>query len=300
MVAIGAGNRAALPYKLPPVPARSELPMTSPRTFETKLQIQALPPVVWKALTDGSELVRWFAPSALCEARVGGRVVWQWGRLHTWALEVEAVTPGKHLRLRHDSTVADGAGGKRPLFVDFHLEARAHGTLLSVEHSGFGPEPAFDAEFAGIRGGWPVELRSLRLYLERHRGHDRLLAWSSVSTTLSAAAAWSRLSGPEGLAIAELSLLREGERFEFEVPGVSKLNGTALLAPSEREFCGVAGNFGGGYFRVSCESWGGATQAWLWLAAYDGGRVKIQQYQQAFDALLQRLFGDALAAEPQG
>jgi uncharacterized protein YndB with AHSA1/START domain len=300
MVAIGAGNRAALPYKLPPVPARSELPMTSPRTFETKLQIQALPPVVWKALTDGSELVRWFAPSALCEARVGGRVVWQWGRSHTWTLTVEAVTAGKHLRLRHDSTVDDGAGGKRPLFVDFRLEPRAHGTLLCVEHSGFGPEPAFAAEFESAGSSWPVELRSLRLHLERHRGRDRLLAWSAVSTSLSAEVAWSRLSGPDGLAIAELSLLREGEEFEFEVPGAGKLNGRALFAPNEREFCGVAGNFGGGYFRVRCVAWGGATQVWLWLAAYDGGRAKIQQYQQAFDALLQRLFGDALAAEPQG
>lgn len=275
--------------------------MTMPRTFETKLQIQALPPVVWKAWTDGSELVRWFAPSALCDARVGGRVVWQWGRMRTWTSTVEAVDPRRHLRLRHDSTVDDGAGGKRPLFVDVHLEATGGGgTSLRLVHSGFGPEAAFDAELEIHRIAWLVELRSLRLYLERHRGRDRLLAWSSVATTLSPAAAWARLTGPGGLAIADFAALREGERFECEVPEAGKLNGTALLAPGDHEFTAVAGNFGGGWLRVHCERRGDATQVWLWLAAYDGGRAKIQQYQQAFDALLQRSFGDALAAEPQG
>lgn len=272
--------------------------MTSSRTFETKLQIQALPPVVWKAITDGSELVRWFAPSALCEPKVGGRVVWQWGRMHTWTHTVEAFTPGKHLRTRYDSSVSDGQGGKRPLFVDFHLEATGGGgTMLRLVHSGFGPEAEFDAEYDGISSGWPVELRSLRLYLERHRGKDRLLAWSTASTTLSPAEAWERLTGDDGIDIASLHELHEGERFEFDVPGAGKLNGTALFSPSEREFTGVAGNFGGGWFRVHCEHWNGATQVWLWLAAYDGGRQKIQLYQEAFDALLQRLYADVRVAE---
>ena len=43
-------------------------------------------------------------------------------------------------------------------------------TTLRLVHSGFGPGADFDEEYDGISQGWPVELRSLRHYLENHAG----------------------------------------------------------------------------------------------------------------------------------
>ncbi|HEX5051911.1 MAG TPA: SRPBCC domain-containing protein [Planctomycetota bacterium] len=269
----------------------------SPRSFQIQLDIQAPRDAVWQALTEAESIARWFAPTAVCEPRAGGRLLWQWGQMHTWEQTIEVFAPGAHLRTRYDSVVDDGRGGKQPLFVDFHLEGGRGVTTLRLVHSGFGPEAAFDAEYDGISGGWPVELRSLRLYLERHRGCERMLAWSAHSTALAPEVAWQRLTGPGGLAAEGLPRLCEGDRFALDVPGAGPISGTTLYAPTSREFSGVAANLDDGWFRVHCEHWAGKTQVWLWLAVYSGPRSRVDAYQRAFDSLLRRLpaAGDRVA-----
>ncbi|MBK8096296.1 MAG: SRPBCC domain-containing protein [Planctomycetes bacterium] len=268
----------------------------SARQFEMQLDIQSPPDTVWQAITEAREIARWFAPDVIAEPRVGGRLVWQWGQAHTWTQTIEAFEPGRHLRTRYDSVVDDGQGGRKPLFVDFHLEGHGGVTTLRLVHSGFGPEGDFDAEYHGISGGWPVELRSLRLYLQRHRGRDRMLAWSTCSTALSPDATWQRLAARDALAAPGLMESREDAPFSVEVPGVGTIQGSTLFAPGRREFSGLARNLDDGWFRVHCEHWHGATQIWLWLAVYDGTRARVDLYQRGFDQLLQRLF----AASPAG
>lgn len=262
----------------------------SARQFEMQIDIQATTDAVWRAIAEAREIARWFAPDAIVEPRVGGRLVWQWGQAHTWSQTIEAFEPGRHLRTRYDSVVDDGNGGKRPLFVDFHLEGRGGVTTLRLVHSGFGPEADFDGEYHGISGGWPVELRSLRLYLQRHRHRDRMLAWQTCTTSLPPEAAWQKLTAPDALAAPRLLESNEGAPFALEVPGAGRIEGTTLFVPG-REFSGIARNLDDGWFRVHCEPWNGATQIWLWLAVYEGTRARVERYQRAFEQLLQRLFG---------
>ncbi len=266
------------------------------RQFALHLDIHAPRDAVWRALTEAREIERWFAPTAVSDQRAGGRMVWQWGEQHTWRQTIEVFEPGQHLRSRYESGVPDGKGGHRPLFVDFHLEGSGGTTTLRLVHSGFGPDAQFDAEFDGISGGWPVELRSLRLYLERHRGRDRQLAWRARSVAATADAAWQRLTGAGGLAVAALTTLREGAAYTLDVPVAGTITGTALFSPSAREFSGTADNLGGGFLRVHCEHWGGATQVWLWLALYGAERAQVDTFQRAFDGVLERAFGGAAAA----
>ena len=223
------------------------------RKFEMEIEIAASPDQVWSAIADARELARWFAPTTAVEPEVGGRIVWQWGAHHVWPQTIEAFEPGQHLRTRYDSAVDDGAGGKRPLFVDFFLRGDGGTTKLRLVHSGFGPEAGFDAEFDGISDGWPVELRSLRHYLEHHRGKDRMVAWSLWTTPLPPAEAWARLTGDGGLALGGLHDLREGEAYSFDVPGAGPIAGRVLFSPSEREFSGTVTNLADGWFRVHCE-----------------------------------------------
>ena len=263
------------------------------RQFEMQLEIQAPKDAVWRALIDAKEIARWFAPTTQSDARVGGRIRWQWGEQHVWDHVIEVLEPGARLRTRYDSTVDDGSGGKRPLFVDFVLQGHGGSTTLRLVHSGFGPEAAFDHEFDGISGGWPGELRSLRLYLEHHRGRDRMLAWATHTTPLPADAAWRLLTGSNGILAGELPRLREGEPWQLDVPGAGKLAGTALFAPSPREFSGVVDNLDKGFFRIHCEHWGGATQVWLWLALYEGPPARVLPFQRAFDHVLEMVFAGA-------
>jgi uncharacterized protein YndB with AHSA1/START domain len=273
--------------------------MTDPtnRTFQIRLDIAAPRDAVWHAIAEAREIARWFAPKVELEARPGGRLVWTWGDLHRWEQTIEAFEPGRHLRTRYDSSVEDGSGGRRPLFIDFHLEGDAGVTTLRLVHSGFGPEAGFDAEFHGIASGWPVELRSLRLYLEHHRGADRQLAWSTATTDLAPEIAWQRLAEADGLDAGQLVRLREGQPFAVNLAGTEPIRGTALFVPGPREFSGVADNLGKGWFRMHCGQWAGATQVWLWLALYGQPASRAAGFQRAFDGLLRRLFAGGTAAE---
>jgi hypothetical protein len=161
-------------------------------------------------------------------------------------------------------------------------------TTLRLVHSGFGAEAAFDEEYDGIRGGWPVELRSLRLYLEHHRGRDRRLAWAVRSTDDAPDAVWRGLAGAGALGAPQLAATPEGGRYRVDVPGAGAIEGVALFSPTAREFSGTADNLGHGWFRVHCERWGGATQVWLWLATYTEPAERTAAFARAFERLLDR------------
>lgn len=267
------------------------------RSFQTELAIAAPPEAVWSALTEAREIERWFAPDATVEARPGGRLVWAWDDQCRWEQTIEAIEPGQHLRTRYDSAVPDPAGGRRPLFVDFHLEGDRGVTRLRVVHSGFGPEASFDAEFDGISQGWPVELRSLRLYLERHRGADRHVAWERRSTDAAPTDVWRRLVGPDGLQAPDLASRREGEPFAVRLGDLGPIDGTTLFVPGPREFSGVVGSLGDAWLRVHCEHWNGATQVWLWLALYSRHGRRTDAIRTAFAGLLDRCVPAAATPE---
>jgi uncharacterized protein YndB with AHSA1/START domain len=270
------------------------------RQFETEIRIAAPRDAVWRALAEAREIARWFAPTVEVEPGVGGRILWEWGRHHSWSNTIESWQPGQHLRTRYDSPVDDGRGGKRPLFVDFHLQGDGGVTTLRLVHSGFGPEAAFDAEFDGISSGWPVELRSLRHYLENHRGRDRQLAWATRSTQDAPAEVWRRLVGADGFAAPGLTAIAAAGRYRLVVPGAGPIEGSVLFSPSEREFSGVADNLGKGWLRLHCERWAGATQVWVWLALYGSTAERVASFQTAFDRLLDRVVPAAASGAEQG
>lgn len=268
--------------------------MTDPdrgsREFEIELDIAASRDAVWDAISKDTELMRWFAPVASADAKVGGEIVWEWGRHHRWPQRIEILEPGARLRTRYDSRVDDGEGGKKPLFVDFFLEGEGGVTTLRLVQSGFGPEADFDEEYDGISRGWPVELRSLRLYLESHAGKDRRLAWSTLELAIDPDEAWRRLAGPDGFGCGPAAAsLREGEAFEFTTADGDTFSGTALACQA-REFTGDARSHGGAFLRISVEVWGGLTHLWCWLGAYDRAAGDVAALAGRWDTMLARLF----------
>ncbi len=280
---------------------QNERKSLSQRKFETEMTLAAPPEVVWAAVAEAEQIARWFAPSAEVVPGAGGEVVWSWGASYAWKNVIETWEPGKCLRLRYDSPVDDGRGGKKPLFVEFHLAGAGGKTTLRLVHSGFGPEADFDGEYDGISRGWPVELGSLRLYVERHWGRPRHVAWGVRFLDEEPKSAWQRLTGPGGLEGADqLTTLAEGAPFHLAIPGAEPIRGTTLGSALGGEFIGLATSHGDGWLRIMCERCGGVTQAWLWLALYGGSgagatdaRATAATYQAAFDAVLDRVFGPA-------
>ena len=177
----------------------------STRSTQATLEIAAQPDVVWRALTDPTEIVRWFSLTAEVEDHPGGTITWRWEDMYVWPNRIEIWEPLRHLRLAY---VQESATAPRlpatevrsghELVVDFHLESVGGGTMLRLVHSGFGRDASWDNEFDGVRRGWIVELASLKHYVERHLGEKRRVLWVFVRTSLTAANAWARLvGGPE-------------------------------------------------------------------------------------------------------
>ena len=256
----------------------------SPRHFETEITIDAHRDAVFRALTDATRLSRWFAPKNAIDPSPGGAVLWEWEGHFSWPQQIEVVTPGARLRTRYDSTVAGDDGAMRPLFVDFVLEGEAGTTTLRLVHSGFGDESSFDEEFDGISKGWPIELQSLRLYLERHADQDRQLVWSRTQTSESADRVWERLIGTQGLRCgAALSTLEPGAPFQIDPVQGEGLTGK-VVTNTPREFVGIASSHGDAFLRFWVGEWGGKTHIWLWLAMYGQPSARVEAEQQRFDA----------------
>jgi uncharacterized protein YndB with AHSA1/START domain len=268
---------------------------TEPRQFETEIDIAAPREVVWDALSTARGIARWFAPHAEVDPRVGGEVVWRWGDLHTWRQTIEVFDPGTRIRTRYDSMVADGSGGKVPLFIDFSLEGESGTTTLRLVHSGFGAGADFDGEFDGISRGWTIELECLRLYLERHAGRERAFALSTIDVGDDPDAAWQLLTGPDGFGSgAEADRLESGAPFEFTTAAGTTFAGSAAPC-AEREFTGVASSHGDAFVRVAIERCGGPWMAWVWCSRWDG--ESADALQREFDGIVGRLFAPAGSAD---
>ena len=258
----------------------------SDTTFHMDLELQADTATVWPALSSAQELARWFPPQAEMDPVPGGHMRWAWPGMHEWNQTIEVIEPEKRLRTRYASGVdAEDGSGKVPLFLDFTLTGKGGTTTLRVVHSGFGAHADFDAEFDGISRGWPVELHSLKLYVEHHAGHDRQLAWRMAPLDLPAEDAWSRLMGPDGFVSSKpLDRLAVGEAFRIETADGTVFEGKALQC-REREFSGIARSHGNAFLRLGVEDCNGL-YAWLWLASYAQPEALTTKTLATFDRIL--------------
>lgn len=260
------------------------------RRCDLTFDIDAPPEAVWRALTEAEELVRWFPPVAEVTPGVGGTVRWNWRDHHDWNQRITVWEPGRRLVTEYDSAVEGDDGRPVPLFIDFAIEGRSGGTTLRMVHSGFGPDASFDDEYDGISRGWPVELRSLKLYCERHVGRDRRLVWAEATTDVPGRDAWTRLAHAVGVDPG-LDALAEGASFSFTTPGGDAFEGTALCC-HDRQFSGVVRNRDDAFMRLAAEEWGGKTHVWMWLATYgDTPDPALRALESRWSEALRETFG---------
>jgi uncharacterized protein YndB with AHSA1/START domain len=130
------------------------------RQHETIIEIPASVEEVWKAITEASEIRRWFAPEVRIDLREGGEYFLSWGPGMEGAGKIEIVDAPNHLRMLNS----------RGQVQDFYIEGHGGGATLRLVHSGFLDTADWDAEFNGTRDGWPIFFRMLHYGLTRHRG----------------------------------------------------------------------------------------------------------------------------------
>lgn len=277
------------------------------RTFETQIEIDAPVETVWKALTEAEEITRWFAPQARTKPGVGGHIWMSWGAPWEGENKIEIWEPGRHLRTSWpwappQAEGAAEAGKPVPLTVDYYLESRGGKTVLRLVHSGFGYGAGWDDEFDGISRGWAYELRSLRFYLERHRGKPRLAIWKRQRVSLPVEETWRRLMGPEGLVKqGSLEGLREGDSYSITAATGDQFRGKVVVHNPPLDFAGTIENLGDALLRVGNENSGdGGRELWFWVASYGRVESEMEALKERWAERLQRLFPEAKKAEAGG
>jgi len=133
------------------------------KTITRKLFIKAAPDRVFKALTEKTELERWFVPVAEIEPQPGGtfRIEWVPGMgEHGKVQRVEAP--------RVFSFTWEGQFSPTPTTITFELADTNGGTELSLTHSGIGEGKGWEA-YAGMDvpgKGWDAHLSDLTAWVE--------------------------------------------------------------------------------------------------------------------------------------
>jgi uncharacterized protein YndB with AHSA1/START domain len=273
--------------------------MSDTRKTEHDILVPATLDEVWRALTEARELTRWFPTEATIEPHAGGRFQMSWDGAWEWSGRVEIWEPGRHLRVvlsREHTHTADGkvagpaeTGGHT--ILDYQLESDNGQTRVRLVHSGFGRGGSWDDEYEGVSRGWPYELKNLRFYFLRHRGHDRSLVWAVVTSPAAREHAWQRLFAA-GALVGTPGLLdsRVGDPFAVTLPTGEHVEGVVYHHTPGFDLSARIPSLGDGTLRISVEPQGGQVAVSLWFATWGDHRGAASRFRDAAQEMLQGLF----------
>jgi uncharacterized protein YndB with AHSA1/START domain len=141
-------------------------------------QIQLNAPVdrVWRALTDHREFGQWFRVILESPFIVGkvtrGRITYPGYEHLVMEVVVKTIEPQRIFSFTWHPYAVDPAvdySKEKPTLVEFRLEPRSGGTLLTVTESGFDAIPAVrrDEAFRMNSGGWEQQVENIKAHVER-------------------------------------------------------------------------------------------------------------------------------------
>jgi len=188
-----------------------------------EIEIDAPPAAVWKAISTGEELTRWYAEEARVEPRAGGENWISWGEGQEVGNQNLAWEPGRRLTVGHPDHAT--ATDWNAIVIDFQIETRGGRTLLKLVQSGLPAGPDWDSMDDGTDVGWEMFLFALKFYLERQAGKPRrtiLRYWSSPRPPDQTFAALRELLG---IAADDL---RAGARYAATTAAGEKISGEVI------------------------------------------------------------------------
>ena len=179
-----------------------------PRQQTHEIVIDAPVEAVWKAISEGEELTRWFVDEASVEPGVGGTITISWGGEEKSSGTIEAWEPNRKLRkklapfdmgaAKHDPAV--------PMFDEYTIERRDGKTVLRLICSGIPDAKEWDGFYNGTNSGWASFLRTLRHYLEHNPGKPRTTITIMGKASGTREETWPRLMdavAPRGTVVVE-------------------------------------------------------------------------------------------------
>jgi uncharacterized protein YndB with AHSA1/START domain len=187
----------------------------TPRTHSLELEVEVpgTPEQVWQAIATAPGIEAWFLPSRI-EEREGGAVGFDMGFGLEDTGRVSAWEPPRRLAL------AEGWDGNS-VATEFLVEARSGGTCVVRLVSSITGVGDFDEEIEGMREGWLVAFKTLRLYLEHFPGEPVSTVYLARELHRPADVAWAELA--DGLGFGPVAV---GEELATTAPGAPALAGT--------------------------------------------------------------------------
>lgn len=265
------------------------------RTIEVEVRIDAPLDAVWKALTEASELARWFPPVAVGKTGLGEELLLSWGPEVQWHTQVVAFEPGKHLVWQDRAPQNLGESGTlpaaAPMVANWTFEAVAGGqVLVRLVQSGFGEGETWDDFYEGTDRGWRFFLYALRHYLQRHRGTKRDMVSVRRPARGGPTIPWKQVWGVDGFAPSpDASRFAPGAPFEVRL-GAERLAGTvdSVLAP--HMFWGRLGSLEDATLLVEMEPGREQLHCGIWLSTYGLPKERVADLQKGLTAMADRAF----------
>jgi len=270
---------------------------TETRSITLETEIAASPERVWKALTEAEELMRWFPLEARVVPGVGGSMWLSWGYPVVAESIIDVWEPGQRLRTTESRPLGillqPNQIENPPRSVEYTIESAGDKTRLSLVHSGFVASSNWNQVYSGVRCGWEFQFRSLRHYLERHDGNDRVVGWIKQQVDGTFEQVWVNLMGKNGrLGAGHLSRGSEGFPYSITPSRDEIIRGTVEIYEPPKQFIATASDWNDALFRIYLveHPGGGGLDVSIWLATYGVPAEKIKAFQERWKEMIQKLF----------
>jgi len=192
-----------------------------PQTHE--IEIDAPPEAVWKAISTGEGLSRWYAEEARVEPRAGGENWVSWGEGQEVGNQNLTWEPGRRLSVGHPDHAT--ATDWNAIVIDFEIETRGGRTVLKLVQSGLPAGPDWDSMDEGTSVGWEMFLLALKFNLERQAGKPRRTIVRYFGSPRSADETFGALRELLGIAANDL---RAGARYAARTAGGDEIGGEII------------------------------------------------------------------------
>jgi uncharacterized protein YndB with AHSA1/START domain len=251
------------------------------RAIDIRIEIEATPDAVWRALTEAEQLESWFPLNARVTPGVNGTVWVSWGGASSYEERIAVWEPSRHLRLVDPDADAED-GGPIPIAQDYFIEGAGGRTVLRFVHSGFSADTQWDDTFHTMGSGWRYFFFNLKYYLEHHAGTRRTMVWTRRPVTdRSHEQGWNDILGAFRIDPAA----PEGSPYTLELGG-EQYTGTVVHRTRHVHFGGTVPGLNDALLFIELEPGSEKWHAGVWLSTYSLPTARVAELQRQLDGLM--------------
>jgi uncharacterized protein YndB with AHSA1/START domain len=209
--------------------------------IEMSIELSATPEQVWRAISEGEELSKWFAPEVRVTHQPEPRMFVSWGEGMSVEQPIDIFESPKRMRVR--------VGVDR--YVDWSIDSGAKTTLRMV-HSGFGADA--DEEYDSTMRGWRIFILNLKHYLERHAGRTCVQRPFALRVEADRTEVWRHIVSARGLdRDGTLAALAPGASYSLTTAPGRTLSGVVQILEPARDLALTISDLDDSLLRVSLE-----------------------------------------------